>query len=760
MMQFAFDTTPATSLPPEAASGTSVLEAGPYERLHTPDNSKIAGMVEHSADKTLEYAKSHYHAVAAACRGDFEVGTGSLEGWLEENVPWGPNVDEAYKKAVLPPNLTTLLRKAATSKDERGMYKPYVESFSRWSLKLPSGARKPAFKICGNQADPFCDGLKVDVATYGDDPGNTDFGLMDTQVEFKLKGSDPFCDPKPGEKHIDREHGVNLDTDTCREVLGQITSYAGTSLSMNFRTHLFTVLIIGRHARLIRWDRGGAIVSRAFEYAHSRSPLVEFYLRYWQLSRRDQGFEADVMTLDKLDKDVQVALEHFNRHDEDYWYGLSDQQRVDVNSPRRWFKLATGGMRFIVPEPLYHRRFCTPFHRASRYSLAYCVDTKTLCFLKDYWRELSARSLSESDMYNVLKERRIPNIAEKLIGADIPNTETVGGPRRLILHRLALKTLARSLTTFKWGKVLISCIAEIFETILKAWEAGILHRDISDHNIMIVDRNGESHGILVDWELSIVLEPERMRDPPRSGKTGTYQFMSAYLLDQPIGQPVAHSHLDDLESAFWSLAFTALHYIKIMPSNSRSAYADPEVLWNQVENLFNAKFSGFSKQSTLMCWAAKSSLRPQFVLQGMQDLLGSLSRILYGRYAPQPYKPLELEDPDQLRSLFDLAIQAMPPLTHDGHGKWVATEADVDAEAPPADYVVNEMRPSQLGHHRKTQSFRDSRVDALIGRSWKRSLEESVEEQEASNFSSTMESKSASKKRTLQDRGGRKQPRR
>ncbi|KAK1216446.1 hypothetical protein PQX77_020915 [Marasmius sp. AFHP31] len=151
--------------------------------------------------------------------------------------------------------------------------------------------------------------------------------------------------------------------------------------------------------------------------------------------------------------------------------------------------------------------------------LACCLNTESLCLLKDYWRELFAGTLSESDVYDLLKERRIPNVAEKLISTDVPDPETVGGARKLVIHRLALKTLNRSLTTFKWGKVLVSCAGEAFETILKAWEVGILHRDVSAHDIMIVNQDGGSHGILVDRELSVGSEPKRMREPLRSGKT-------------------------------------------------------------------------------------------------------------------------------------------------------------------------------------------------------------------------------------------------
>jgi len=40
---------------------------------------------------------------------------------------------------------------------------------------------------------------------------------------------------------------------------GQITAYATMLLGNQHRTHAFSVLVIQDYARLIRWDRGGAI---------------------------------------------------------------------------------------------------------------------------------------------------------------------------------------------------------------------------------------------------------------------------------------------------------------------------------------------------------------------------------------------------------------------------------------------------------------------------------------------------------------------
>ncbi|KAF8888688.1 hypothetical protein CPB85DRAFT_1175328, partial [Mucidula mucida] len=55
-------------------------------------------------------------------------------------------------------------------------------------------------------------------------------------------------------------------TDKGRNTRGQICVYAATTMTLMFRSHLFTVVVFGPYARLIRWDRRGSIVTRRFDY--------------------------------------------------------------------------------------------------------------------------------------------------------------------------------------------------------------------------------------------------------------------------------------------------------------------------------------------------------------------------------------------------------------------------------------------------------------------------------------------------------------
>jgi len=100
-----------------------------------------------------------------------------------------------------------------------------------------------------------------------------DSSLAEIFIEFKWNtDDDPF-------------HGDDNHTSLLRCIrkaddnLGQITSYIAAQLGAQFRMHAYFVFIMRGTARILCWDRSGAIVMEAFEY--NRLPhLVEFFHWY------------------------------------------------------------------------------------------------------------------------------------------------------------------------------------------------------------------------------------------------------------------------------------------------------------------------------------------------------------------------------------------------------------------------------------------------------------------------------------------------
>ncbi|KAG2124763.1 hypothetical protein BD769DRAFT_1291472, partial [Suillus cothurnatus] len=81
-------------------------------------------------------------------------------------------------------------------------------------------------------------------------------------------------------------------------------------------------------------------------------------------------------------------------------------------------------------------------------------------------------------------------------------------------------------------------------------KAGILHRDLSIGNIVIF----HGKGILIDWDLAKSIST---KGPRQSTRTGTWQFMSGYLVQN---QNAPHVVEDDLESSLYIVLWAALKY--------------------------------------------------------------------------------------------------------------------------------------------------------------------------------------------------------
>lgn len=123
---------------------------------------------------------------------------------------------------------------------------------------------------------------------------NGAFAQSDCFGEMKLDSSqDPFT------ASTDSKTGVK-ESEAAMLTLGQICAYSGITLHSSFRKHLFTFLVTGNTMRFIRWDRRGAVVTRAFNYAERHATVFGFFTRYCQLTRQQRGFEPSVSPVHPL----------------------------------------------------------------------------------------------------------------------------------------------------------------------------------------------------------------------------------------------------------------------------------------------------------------------------------------------------------------------------------------------------------------------------------------------------------------------------
>ncbi|KAJ3996298.1 hypothetical protein F5050DRAFT_1902836 [Lentinula boryana] len=85
----------------------------------------------------------------------------------------------------------------------------------------------------------------------------------------------------------------------------------------------------------------------------------------------------------------------------------------------------------------------------------------------------------------------------------------------------------------------------------------ILHRDISQGNIMVREKNGKKYGVLNDWDLAIWLDNKR--DGPTSRfRTGTRPYMAHKQHSVKWKGP--HRYRHDMESIFYAILLLACLY--------------------------------------------------------------------------------------------------------------------------------------------------------------------------------------------------------
>lgn len=191
--------------------------------------------------------------------------------------------------------------------------------------------------------------------------------------------------------------------------------------------------------------------------------------------------------------------------------------------------------KYLIGRPVSAQSSVTG--RCTKAFIAFDLQKRRMCFVKDGWRPLAPRVHPEWEVYKRLKEHDVKGVATAIAGGDVQGSEDKarqstlteeylpGGPEtkpvKRVHCRLAIKQVGRSLDTYKDSEQLMSVVYQallgahsVFSplaTVSKpipghrdAWElARILHRDVSVGNIMIDVESPEDDpaGFLNDWDL-------------------------------------------------------------------------------------------------------------------------------------------------------------------------------------------------------------------------------------------------------------------
>ncbi|KAL4063371.1 hypothetical protein V8B97DRAFT_2011736 [Scleroderma yunnanense] len=410
--------------------------------------------------------------------------------------------------------------------------------------------------------------LKPDITIYANgnfrrDKSKIDFTELEMSIEVKRsKSHDPFSDADntPFEK----------DTEDGKLVRGQITAYATAQLGKQFRLFAFSVVIVGEMARILRWDRSGATVTRAFDCVQNPALLVQFFQRFASQTREGRGWDPSVTRIDETCLPEAIPSPDIIPAARNALNLRSDSSMFCIQVPASDDSSTANGSKFC--HYIGGRPPC-PYSligRSTRAWRVFNVVTKRIVFLKDTWRIDADDIDPEGVTYRKLHAHNVPNIATVEVSGDVGyrtvtqslTHEPWSKVRKTITghihYRLVLQEVGNRLDEFRCTRELVTAVRDSIRALAAALRsANILHRDISFGNIIIfLDERGYfKKGLLIDWDLC---KDTTKLGARRRDRTGTWQFMSAALLRDVNKQ---HTIADDLESSLHVLTWTTLRYV-------------------------------------------------------------------------------------------------------------------------------------------------------------------------------------------------------
>ncbi|RPD62300.1 hypothetical protein L226DRAFT_336490 [Lentinus tigrinus ALCF2SS1-7] len=349
---------------------------------------------------------------------------------------------------------------------EYDIYNPVIEALGG---SESSKARCPGFVFFrtdshGDTAHGKTAALKPDLCGYsvenakevqveeGGVVARTNISLVALFIEVKAAARlDFFRDPPEGTPRNDWTFVLNLDDLDNRDArayvkqaFGQTVAYAVEIMARQHRHCCYSISLSGTSARLIRWDRAGAIVTEAFDLVTSPTFLCEFLWCFAHVGDGIRGYDLTVRPADTHYEEVfkKVVKKYIETQTPDASSKDIEVALLDHYQPGAVSLLevpnavlgADGKRHLLFSRPVTH-----PMSGTGRATRGYwTVDAKQqegaaarpiVMFLKDTWRADYRSGPRESAEVQTLKslaeasklggENAIPNLARLVWSDDV-----------------------------------------------------------------------------------------------------------------------------------------------------------------------------------------------------------------------------------------------------------------------------------------------------------------------------------------------------
>ncbi|KAG1800243.1 uncharacterized protein HD556DRAFT_1222013, partial [Suillus plorans] len=223
------------------------------------------------------------------------------------------------------------------------------------------------------------------------------------EVNIKFKWNDihdAFC------KYPGVDQSVVSQTDKGFDTLGQITSYAVAQLGAQYRNHVFSILIISNRARIIRWDREGAIITNTFDYYY-KLHLTNFFYHFAQASHALYGIDTSVTPASNEDAALTRMVLKLT----------TTMRMLKVAVPQDPAIEDPDWLTLIIPQPVAKgfplvgcwTRTCPVFDN---------LNNRVVMF-KDSWCVSLKDVLPEGETYKLLKSHNVRNVATCITFHDV-----------------------------------------------------------------------------------------------------------------------------------------------------------------------------------------------------------------------------------------------------------------------------------------------------------------------------------------------------
>jgi hypothetical protein len=257
-------------------------------------------------------------------------------------------------------------------------------------------------------------------------------GLVYLFIEVKKNADqDIFTDPS---NDLPPDHKFTVNTWAEDEgskyrisALGQNAYYAHMIQTRQFRTCVFSLTISGSTARIMRWDRSGVIVTRAFDYKAHPMTLIEFVWRFVKANKEQQGFDLTANpTNSKEDRDsfLNAITSHVQLQ---LALGPDTPNQVLGDAVNRHYcggvvtRVTAGNCDLWVSRPLWVSHAIVGRCTAGYWGVR--CDTNEVVFVKDIWRNDVEAGELEGNILSYLRTKGVNHIPTLVGHGDV----TFGG---------------------------------------------------------------------------------------------------------------------------------------------------------------------------------------------------------------------------------------------------------------------------------------------------------------------------------------------